>query len=76
MTAAIRISVEQDSRLRSLAEQRLTSMAEVLDAALDASQRDQFGRAVMSPENELRADPAARRGYESERDEWLGAELT
>lgn len=51
-------------------------MTDTLDAALEALRREQFYRSMATAEAALRSDPAAWADYLSERDAWLGADLT
>ncbi|MBI4883942.1 MAG: hypothetical protein HY826_07805 [Actinobacteria bacterium] len=74
-STTIRVSVDQRERLRQLAAQRDGSMANTLDAALEALRRDQFFRAMGESESSLRADHHAWSRYLAERDLWLNAEL-
>ena len=79
MTSAsttIRVSQAQRARLKGLAEQRSTSMADTLDAALEALHRDEFYRAMAEAERQLQNDDDAWNEYERERDQWLNANLT
>ena len=79
MTSAsttIRVSVEQRDRLRSLATQRESSIADTLDAALESLRRDQFYQGVACAEAALQADPNRWAAHVAERDEWLNADLS
>lgn len=78
MTSAsttIRVSVQQRERLRSLAELLDASMADTLDAALEALRRNHFYEAMAQAESTLRADPTRWAEYAAERDAWLNADL-
>jgi predicted transcriptional regulator len=78
MTSAsttIRVTTDQRERLRSLAEQRQSSMTEALDAALESLKREQFYREMASAEAALRKDPKGWERYIEERDNWLNADL-
>jgi predicted transcriptional regulator len=75
-STTIRVSVDQRERLRKLAAQRNSTMADTLDAALDALKRTQFYEDMAKAEAMLRADPVAWAAYVSERDAWLNPELT
>ena len=75
-STTIRVSQDQRSRLKALAERRSASMAETLDAALEALRRDDFYRAMSAAEADLRADADAWSDFERERREWLDAKLT
>lgn len=76
MSTTIRVSVEQRERLRTLARTRSASMAETLDAALDALRREQFFQEMRDAERRLRDDPARWEAYLAERDQWLEADLS
>ena len=75
LSTTIRVSVQQRERLRRLAEQRHASLADTLDAALEALRRKNFYEDMARAESDLRADPSRWAAYESERDEWLNADL-
>lgn len=75
-STTIRVSVEQRERLRRLARTRATSMAETLDAALDALRREQFFADMHAAEQRLRDDPAQWEAYLAERDQWLDADAS
>ena len=75
-STTIRVSQTQRTALKALAERRSSSMAETLDAALEALRRDEFYRSMADAERELRADPAAWAEFEDDRNEWLNAKLT
>ena len=78
MTSAsttIRVSLDQREQLRKLAEQRSSSMADTLDAALDALRRNQFYEGMADAEAALRADPQGWANYIAERDAWLNPNL-
>ncbi len=74
-STTIRVSIDQRSRLRTLAEQRNASLAATLDAALEALRRDDFYRRMADAEDRLRSDPGAWASYQRERGEWLDADL-
>ena len=74
-STTIRVSIDQRSRLRTLAEQRNASLAATLDAALEALRRDDFYRRMAYAEDRLRSDPDAWASYQRERGEWLDADL-
>ncbi len=75
-STTIRVRREQRERLRNLAKERSSTMAETLDAALESLQRDHFYRSMAEAETALRSDPEAWAKYVAERDAWLGADLT
>jgi len=74
-STTIRVSVEQRDRLRQLAEQRSSSMADTFDAALESLRRDQFYKEMADAEAKLRADPERLAAYQADRDAWLTADL-
>ncbi|MGB3411505.1 MAG: hypothetical protein WBA45_09930 [Microthrixaceae bacterium] len=75
-STTIRVSLEQREQLRQLAEQRSSSMADTLDAALSALRRNQFYEGMAKAAAELRDDPEAWAEYIAERDEWLNPSLS
>jgi predicted DNA-binding protein len=74
-STTIRVSLAQRQRLRQLATERSSTMADTLDDALEALRRDLFYRSMATAETELRSDPEAWANYLAERDAWLGADL-
>lgn len=74
-STTIRVSRTQRERLRQLAEQRSSSMAETFDAALESLRRELFYRDMARAEEELRARPDEWDTYRAERDSWLNADL-
>jgi predicted transcriptional regulator len=70
-STTIRVSVAQRERLRRLADQRESSMADTLDDAIEALRRDQFYRDMATSEATLRAKPAEWAAYVADRDAWL-----
>jgi predicted transcriptional regulator len=75
-STTIRVSVAQRERLRRLADQRESSMADTLDDAIEALRRDQFYRDMAASEAKLRAQPAAWATYVTDRDAWLNDDHT
>lgn len=75
-STTIRVSQDQRSRLKALAARRSSSMADTLDAALDALRRDDFYRSMAAAEATLREDADGWADFEQERREWLDAKLT
>lgn len=75
-STTIRVSLDQRERLRKLAEQRETSMADTLDAALEALRRDQFYRSMADAEGRLRSDPERWSAYLEERETWFNTDLS
>ena len=74
-STTIRVTLTQRDRLRYLAEARASTMADTLDAALEALRRDQFFRSMAEAEAALRLDQAGWADYIAERDAWLDADL-
>lgn len=74
-STTIRVSVQQRERLRSLAAQLDASMADTLDAALEALRRNHFYEAMARADFALHADPTRWAEYATERDAWLNADL-
>lgn len=75
-STTIRVSVDQRERLRRLAEEFDTTMADTLDAALESLRRQRFYEEMARAESRLQADPDAWATYVAERDAWLSADLT
>lgn len=73
-STTIRVSVAQRERLRRLADQRESSMADTLDDAIEALRRDQFYREMAASEAKLRERPAEWAAYVADRDAWLNAD--
>ena len=76
LSTTIRVSVAQRERLRRLGDWRESSMADTLDAALEALRRDHFYRDMAESEARLRAEPPHWAAYVAERDAWLQHDLT
>lgn len=74
-STTIRVSLEQRERLRALAEQRASTMADTLTDALEALRRNEFYSEMARAEAALQADPAAWAQYNAERDAWLNSDL-
>ena len=74
-STTIRVSLDQREQLRLLAQQRRASMADTLDAALDALRRDEFYRGMARAEAELKGDADRWAAYVTERDAWLDAPI-
>lgn len=75
MSTTIRISTEQRDLLRRLADESGATMADTLDAALEALRRQRFYQAMVTAEAQLRHDPVAWNTYVRERDAWLNPDL-
>lgn len=79
MTSAsttIRVSREQRDRLRRLAADRNSTMADTLDAAMESLRRERFYEEMAASEQALRSDPEGWAAYVSEREAWLEPDLT
>jgi len=74
-STTIRVTLEQRDRLRTLAVQRASTMADTLTDALEALRRDEFYNEMARAEAALRDDPAAWAEYNAERDVWLNSDL-
>jgi predicted transcriptional regulator len=74
-STTIRVSIEQRERLRSLAEQRHSSLSATLDAALESLRRQAFFDEMAAGQESLRHDPDALARYERDGDQWLNADL-
>jgi hypothetical protein len=74
-STTIRVSAEQRDRLRRLAEEGDATMADTLDAALEALRRQRFYEAMLTAEAQLRSDPVAWDAYVRVRDAWLNLDL-
>lgn len=70
-STTIRVRLDQRDHLRRLAATRGASMADTLDAALEALRRSEFHRGMADAERALREDPEAWADYQRERDAWL-----
>lgn len=75
VSTTIRVSLDQRERLRTLAERRRASMADTLDAALEALRREDFYRHMARAEAELKGDSDRWAAYVAERDVWLDAAI-
>jgi len=74
-STTIRVTLEQRERLRILAQQRASTMADTLTDALEALRRNEFYSEMARAEAALREDPAAWAQYSAERDVWLNSDL-
>ncbi len=75
-STTIRVSTEQRERLRQLASERSSTMADTLDAALESLRRERFYEEMAAAERRLGSDPDALAVYVDERDAWLSPDLT
>lgn len=74
-STTIRVTIEQRNRLRQLADQRASTMANTLDDALEALRRDQFYRDMAGSEAALRNDEGGWAQYTAEREAWLNPDV-
>ncbi|MGF1596987.1 MAG: hypothetical protein ACFCVK_08635 [Acidimicrobiales bacterium] len=75
-STTIRVSRAQRDRLRRLAEDRNTTMAETLDAALESLRRERFYEKMATAQHRLQTDSVAWETYVRERDVWLDPDAT
>lgn len=69
-TTTVRVRRPDSERLQSLAKSRQTSVIDVLHAAIDALERQEFLRGLNTEYDVLREDPELWERYLSERQEW------
>lgn len=69
-TTTVRVRRPDSERLQSLAKKRQTTVIEVLHAAIDALERQEFLRGVNQDYQRLRDDPERWQQYLAERQEW------
>ena len=69
-TTTVRIRRPDSERLHALAQQRHTSVVEVVHDAIDALERQDFVRGLASDYERLRSDPKRWEHYVREREEW------
>lgn len=69
-TTTIRVRRGDSERLQSLAHDHQTTVIEVLHAAIDALERQDFLRGLNQDYQRLRDDPQAWQRYLAERREW------
>lgn len=69
-TTTIRVRRPDSERLQSLARNHQTTVIEVLSAAIDALERQDFLRGLNQDYQQLRDDPHAWQQYLAERQEW------
>jgi predicted transcriptional regulator len=74
-TTTVRVTTALHGRLRALAGQRGTSIAQVLAEAIDAYERTLFWGEVRDWLGQLRADPDAWADYQRESNEWEDATI-
>lgn len=69
-TTTVRVRRPDSERLQSLAKSRQTSVIDVLHAAIDSLERQEFLRGLNEDYQLLRNDPELCKRYEAERQEW------
>lgn len=69
-TTTVRVRRPDSERLNSLAKARQTSVIDVVHAAIDALERQEFLRGLAQDYERLRADPELWEQYLAERQEW------
>lgn len=72
-STTIRVALEQQRQLRLLAEQRGSSMAETLDAAIAALSRELAFKQMALAEIELPTDEDSWEEFVRDRDRWIEA---
>jgi len=69
-TTTVRVRRPDSERLQSLAKARQTPVIDVLHAAIDALERQEFLRGLGEDYQQLRNDPERWQQYLAERQEW------
>lgn len=69
-TTTVRIRRPDSQRLQSFAKARQTAVIDVLHAAIDALERQEFLRGLGQDYQQLREDPERWEQYLAERQEW------
>jgi hypothetical protein len=69
-TTTVRVRRPDSERLQSLAKARQTGVIDVVHAAIDALERQEFLRGLNADYQRLRHDPKLWEGYLAERHEW------
>lgn len=69
-TTTIRVRRPDSERLQSLAKTRQTAVIDVVHAAIDALERQEFLRGLNGDYQRLRNDPELWEQYQTERNEW------
>ncbi len=69
-TTTVRVRRPDSERLQSLAQARQTAVIDVLHAAIDALERQEFLRGLAQDYQKLAADPERWEQYLAERQEW------
>lgn len=69
-TTTVRVRRPDSERLQSLATSRQTTVIDVLHAAIDALERQEFLRGLNEDFRRIREDPERWQDYLAERQEW------
>lgn len=69
-TTTVRVRRPDSERLQSLAKARQTAVIDVVHAAIDALERQEFLRGLNGDYQRLRSDPDLWEQYLAERQEW------
>ena len=69
-TTTVRVRRPDSERLQSLARARQTAVVDVVHAAIDALERQEFLRGLNGDYQRLRSDPELWEQYLAERHEW------
>lgn len=69
-TTTVRVRRPDSERLQDLARARQTSVIDVVHAAIDALERQEFLRGLNHDYQQLRTDPQRWQDYLAERREW------
>lgn len=69
-TTTVRVRRPDSERLQSLAKARQTAVVDVVHAAIDALERQEFLRGLNGDYQRLRTDPELWERYRAERNEW------
>jgi len=69
-TTTVRVRRSDSERLQSLAKARQTAVVDVVHAAIDALERQEFLRGLNGDYQRLRSDPQLWERYLAERHEW------
>jgi hypothetical protein len=69
-TTTVRVRRTDSERLQSLAKARQTAVVDVVHAAIDALERQEFLRGLNEDYHRLRNDPELWEQYMAERHEW------
>jgi hypothetical protein len=69
-TTTVRIRLADRERLQAIAKARHIAVIDVLGAALDSMERQEFLHGLNDDYRRLRANPDAWKAYQAERQEW------